>query len=131
MKLFGVDFDLLHRALDYRVAKHNIIASNIANVDTPNYRAKDIYFQDVLENMLEKKAVLELRKTNKSHLDRIEPEPPKPVVYYPLSSFGYDKNGVDIDLEMSKLSENQLLYRATSQFMSGKFEKLRLAITSR
>jgi flagellar basal-body rod protein FlgB len=129
VEVFEKKIEFLRRALDYRQMRHNIIVANIANVDTPQYRAKDLYFLHVLEDMVApKKRYLELTKTNPKHMGRIEPKPPEPSVYYTLSSFGNDKNGVDIDLEMAKLSSNQINYRAIARFVAGKFEKLKRAI---
>lgn len=133
VKIFGRDFNLLERALDFRQAKHTIILSNIANVDTPDYRPRDLYFQNVLEDMVKPKPkkFLPLRRTDPRHLPRISPPPPRPVVYYTGSGFGNDINGVDIDLEMARLAKNQIAYRATAQFLTEKFAKLRLALGRR
>lgn len=72
---FSKAFDLAYKALDYRALRQDMIASNIANVDTPFYRPKDLDFESVLA---EKKAeifenqsnkVLPLAHTNPRHLD--------------------------------------------------------------
>lgn len=126
-KLFGSDFELYRRSLDVFLERNLIINSNIANVDTPGYKAKDLRFEEYLKSVVEgeKYSRLKLVRTSERHM-QIRPYPdPHPRVYYESTSFGEDKNSVDIDNEMMKLSENALRYRISSQFISGEFNSIK------
>lgn len=128
-KIFGKDFELYKKALDVFFQRDLIISSNIANVDTPKYKAKDIYFEDYLRSIVYgEKPSLKLVLTNLRHIQSPYPPPPKPQVYYETNSFGPDGNSVDIDAEMIKLQENTFRYRVASEFMSGEFTSVRNAL---
>lgn len=126
-ELFGSDFELYRKSLDVFLERNLIINSNIANVDTPGYKAKDLRFEEYLKSVFEgeKYSRLKLVRTSERHI-QIRPYPdPHPRVYYETTSFGEDKNSVDIDNEMMKLSENALRYRISSQLISGKFNSIK------
>ena len=117
--LFGKTFHAIERSLDVTKKRHGLITSNIANLDTPGYRAKDIDFRNALKNALEAPSV-DLFRTNPRHFGS--------KIYYPESpSSGTDS--VDIDKEMSKLAENNLRYRASVEVLLRKLSKLKFAIT--
>ena len=117
--LFGKTFHAIETSLDIAKERHGLIISNIANLDTPGYRAKDIDFRDALKDAL-KGTSIDLSRTNPRHVGSMTsyPEPP-------LSGTG----SVDIDKEMSKLAENNLRYRASVEVMLRKLSKLKFAIT--
>jgi len=124
-KLFGEDFTLYKKSLDVFLERHLIILSNIANVDTPGYKAKDLRFEEYLKSLVEPMPPrLELKRTDKAHIQSPYPLRPKPEVFYETGAFGYDKNSVDIDTEMMKLNENAFRYRVSTEFISGKFRKI-------
>lgn len=129
-ELFGRDFELYKRSLDVFLERNVIISSNIANANTPRYKAKDIRFEEYLKSIVEgeKPVKLNLTRTDRRHIQIASPPPTHPVVYYETTSFGEDKNSVDIDNEMMKLSENALRYRISAQFISGKFNSIRNAL---
>jgi flagellar basal-body rod protein FlgB len=116
--LFGKTFHAIETSLDITKKRHGLITSNIANLDTPGYRAKDIDFKDALKDALEGKSA-DLFRTNPRHFGSVVSHPTPP-----LSSAG----SVDIDEEMSKLAENNLRYRATVEVLLRKLSKLKLAI---
>lgn len=129
-RLFGTDFELYKNSLNVFLERNIIINSNIANVDTPGYKAKDLRFEEYLKSIVEgeKYNRLKLVTTSERHI-QISPYPiPHPKVYYETTSFGEDGNSVDIDNEMMKLSENALRYRISSEFISGKFNSIKNTI---
>ena len=63
-KIFGGTIKILERSLDLRAERHNIILSNIANIDTPNYKAKDIVFESELKKSMESNASLQTTQVN-------------------------------------------------------------------
>lgn len=120
--LFGRTIGLLQKSLDMRMQNHQAIAANIANVDTPEYRAVHLDFESGLRRALassvnggggsESFAKVEARVSRKS-------DP---------SDIG-DHNSVNLDEEMIALAENQMLYDAATQMISKKLAGLRYAIS--
>ena len=117
--LFGKTFHVIETSLDIAKKRHGLITGNIANLDTPGYRTKDIDFKDALKDALEGTSV-DLFRTDPRHLGSMMsyPEP---------SSSGTDS--IDIDKEMSKLAENNLRYRTGVEVLLRKLSKLKYAIT--
>ncbi|MFT5659416.1 MAG: flagellar basal-body rod protein FlgB [Sulfurimonas sp.] len=113
---------LISDALDYRAARQDMIASNIANADTPFYRPRDISFEDALAKKaadLQKndKTTLALAQTNNQHL---KPQAQK-ADYRPTTFFrdGHmarnDGNSVDLDVETTEMSKNSTMFNALIQ----------------
>ncbi len=103
MDLFN-NIDLMNRALDATLLRKNIISQNISNVDTPNYKRKDVSFETIL---------LKEINTNKGisnlDLDKIQP---KVYVDNTSSSYRMDGNNVDIDVEMAEEAKVYARYNA-------------------
>jgi len=129
--IFGRAFSTVEKVLDLRSVKHNLIASNIANVDTPNYKAFDLIIQEQLGKSLQGDNITELKRTQPAHLPAtkvtLDNTRPKIVAMSQLSPRG-DGNTVDIDEMMARLSENTLHYTALAQILSKKFTALKYAI---
>ena len=126
--LFKGALPLLEKALDLRSLKHNVTVSNIANKDTPNYKAFDLVVEEELEKVMGSEKELGLRKSRRGHL------PGRTIGGSAVSlgidntsqlSFRRDGNTVNIDKEMAKLSENNLMYDALAQIISRKFRGLK------
>ena len=129
--LFSPTITLLERLLDLRMERHTLIAGNLANADTPRYRAMDIAFEDSLRTALARDGLAAPLRTHLRHLsafgqDRLAATPT--LVPRKSASVGNDLNTVDMDTEMTQLVQNQLLYNATAQLLSKKLGSLRLAI---
>ncbi len=110
---------LASAALDYRAARQDMIASNIANADTPNYKPRDIRFEDALaakraEIFNDNKGQLKLAQTNGSHLaPEKESASIKPTLYYRDGHMARnDGNSVDIDVETTEMSKNSVMFNA-------------------
>lgn len=129
--LFDGIFSVLGKALDLRSIKHNTIASNITNSDTPGYKAFDLVFENEIQKITGAKAEVGIRRTHSGHLP-VQSGPVDNIEYRsenaPLFSLRSDGNTVDIDKEMSKLSENSLMYNASAQILSRKFQSLKSVI---
>lgn len=135
-KLFGRSVDLVGKTLDLRLKKHSYIASNLANIDTPNYAVKDLQFQKILQKSLPDSSGSQLRmvSTNSRHMpvkdvERAYQKAQKNVVY---GVYGRDEAGrdiMDIDREMTKLVKNHLLYNITVQMLAKKLAGLKYAIS--
>ena len=100
-KLFDQPFSNLEKRIDYRIKRQGVISSNIANINTPNYKAFDLIMNE------------KLKKTEIVPTDT------------PIKN---DGNSVDLDVEMSKLTENQLMFEMFATTLSKRFEQLRSVI---
>ena len=114
--------NLLSKALDYRAIRQDMIASNIANADTPFYKPRDVRFEDALS--LEKDKILNqsnsqlnMAKTDGSHIDS-----PKEAASYKATTYfrdGHgarnDGNSVDLDVETTEMSKNSVMFNAIVQ----------------
>ena len=110
---------LLKDALNYRSARQDMIASNIANADTPNYKPRDISFEQAL---IAKKAdllksdtnTLKMAQTNGGHIKPQEAVSSyKPTLFFRDGHMARnDGNSVDIDVETTEMSKNSIMYNA-------------------
>lgn len=108
----------IEHALNGAMAEQNAIAQNIANVDTPNYKAKKVVFNDVLQNELK------AYRTNVRHFNfSTSDDSGFSTVTDTFGTVQNNGNNVDIDHEMSSLAQNQLLYQTLSQAASDQFQK--------
>ncbi len=69
--LFGKTFDMLSSVLDYRSTRQKVIAANVANLDTPDYRPSDIKFQDTLQAYGISGGTLPVTRTDPRHLPAV------------------------------------------------------------
>jgi flagellar basal-body rod protein FlgB len=128
--------DLLQKGLDASALQHNVIANNLANVDTPGFKRSEVLFGEKLRAAMDAREAagqnLELSATNDRHfqiqpkldLDQIKPE----VVLQNKSSLRNDQNNVDIDVEMAKLAQNTVVYQTLAQLTQNQFTELKSAI---
>jgi len=110
---------LLKDALNYRAARQDMIASNIANADTPNYKPRDISFEQALKakkNSILKSEpkTLKMAQTNENHIaPQEETNEVKPTLFYRDGHMARnDGNSVDIDVETTEMSKNSIMYNA-------------------
>lgn len=123
----------LGTALETASVKNKVIAENIANIDTPGYKAQDIEFFDVMNEILDNGKKLPLARTNEKHLPPAELDAdPSAFVYQQNNpSVRNDGNDVNIDYEMSQMAENTIRYNMISDMTAGKFTKLKNIIAGR
>lgn len=112
--LFGKTIDLLSTMLDFRAERHKVIVSNIANIETPDYKPGEIGFQKSLAEAWSQKNDLGLIRTDSRHF---APSTGK-AAQFPFTASG-DK--VEIDKEMANLAENNLMYNFTVELLLRKF----------
>ncbi len=119
-KLFGGALATTAKALDLRMERQGLIQSNIANMETPGYKMKDFSFAKVMESVASGQE--ELTRTNAKHIAL------DPMEVSKSSSFAEEERPVDLDEEMGKLAENQLMYQVTTKMITKKLGWLRYAI---
>ncbi|RUM87157.1 MAG: flagellar basal body rod protein FlgB [Thermodesulfatator sp.] len=124
-KLWAKTWAVVSESLRLRTLRHEVLASNVANVDTPGYRRKDIPFRKLMEAYLGE-GELPLKRTRKRHLSRAKIPPEPQALEAPETG---TPNNVSLEEEMSRLMENHLLYQATLQALKKEIEMLREAIT--
>lgn len=101
---------ILQKIMDLCTYRQKILASNIANVDTPNYKAKDIDFQE------------ELKKASEIENNSYR------IIEAPTTMPNRDGNTVNIEVEMAKLTETLLMYNSATQLLSTRLRMLKDAI---
>lgn len=126
MDIFSGTIKTLEGALQRANVKQKVISDNIANVDTPNYKAKKVSFKNMLN---EESSRIDASKTDYRHIDFKGNESNYSIVSSKQTSYQQNRNNVDIDQEMSKMAENQIQYQALVERISGKFNSLKTAIT--
>lgn len=114
---------ILSKALDVAVVRNEAIANNIANSNTKGFKANRVIFEEKLKKALDD-AGDDASKLNET-IDAAEPE----IIKDESVSMRLDGNNVDVEMEMSNLAANQLLYDALIQSASGKLSALRYVIT--
>jgi flagellar basal-body rod protein FlgB len=118
-------------ALSLRAARQELLASNIANADTPNYKAKDIDFASALQGAMSgNKANLPLAATSTNHLGGTTGQSVMgaPVMYRNVLQPSADGNTVDMDVERAQFADNALRYEASVAFVSGKVKDVLAAL---
>jgi flagellar basal-body rod protein FlgB len=120
--IFGKIISEVAEHMNYRAYRQEVISGNIANVDTPGYKAKEALFENELDSRIK------LTTTNQQHLKKSPTEGLYRTVDDPFSRIGNDSNTVDIDREMMKLNQNQLLYTASADIIAAKLEELKTII---
>ncbi len=120
-------------ALTLRAARQELIASNIANADTPNYKAKDIDFSKAMQGALAgSNAKLQMATTAVSHLNGGGSDAlgalGAPVMYRSAVQPSADGNTVDMDVERAQFADNALHYEASVHFISDDIKKILTAL---
>ncbi len=105
------NIDIMNKVLDATMLRYSVISDNISNVDTPGYKRKDVAFENLLAQEIDKKGI---ENINMNQID--------PKVYIDKQNYSYrmDGNNIDIDVEMAeaakvKLKYDTLISRTTSQ----------------
>ncbi|MFD1928709.1 flagellar basal body rod protein FlgB [Sporosarcina siberiensis] len=126
MNIFGNTIQSLELGLNYSATKGKTIAQNIANIDTPNYKAKNVSFKEVFSNV--KAQNIGAYQTDERHIDFKNRSTHTGVFNYANFRYRHDGNGVDMDKEQSSLAANQIYYNAVVDRLNGKFSTLQNVI---
>lgn len=127
--LFDKTMSLLGTSLDLRASRQKLLASNIANQETPGYRAVDMKFEDELKKRVQGAPDTGLARTNAAHIIPAGFNGASPMIIDRATDLeSYDRNSVGIEAEMAKLSENSLMYNTSVKMLKSKFNILMTAI---
>ena len=119
--------DPLRAALDYHLDRQNVLASNVAHVDTPGYRPNDL--ERVDQTGFTAALGLAMARTNEAHLPggALDATPNGRVFQDLSAGVGNDGNYVSLDREAAKLAANQLRYDTVSAIVSAELRQLSFA----
>ena len=119
-KLFSGKIGTMEQALNLRYERQGLIQSNIANMETPGYTVQDFSFQKAMETA--KLGQGTLSRTHQTHIDL------DPIAASESIHFSKEERPVDLDEEMLKMAENQLMYEIATRMIGKTFDGLKYAI---
>jgi flagellar basal-body rod protein FlgB len=132
MRIFDDTMSLLEKALDLRGTRHQVISANIANEETPGYRAKELKFLDTLTAAARGRNTVALRVTDIRHLgprgEGTVGHVTGKVTDVPAGDLPLDANSVNLELEMAKLSDNAMHYNSATSIIAIRYRQLLSAI---
>lgn len=128
--LFDKTINGLASSISMRQVRNNVTASNIANAETPGYHARKVDFEDALSRAMDLDGMNSLSTSSKDHfaIGGMAASKTRPDIYEnPEGAVNNDGNTVDIEKEMSALSENAIIYKAALQLINKKMAALKYA----
>ncbi|MBM4340040.1 MAG: flagellar basal body rod protein FlgB [Deltaproteobacteria bacterium] len=117
--LFDHTIGLLQRSLDLRTFRHRILSDNVANSENPDFTPKEVSFQKVLQETMQGRSAGFIRTTHSHHLSGDVPG---------TVEVASSAEGIQLDQEMAKLAENNLMFQAGVQALLKKFEGIKTVI---
>ncbi len=119
--MFG-QVSLLSKALETSWMRNQVIANNIANVDTPGFKKNNVIFEEYL---------IQASETNNLTDDMIQNTKPQVVEDQSNLAYRVDGNNVDIDVEMAKRAQNELYYNAVISQVSHQFRQINTVLNAK
>ena len=125
MKLLDSAFAFSETALALRGQRMEVLSRNIANSDTPNFKAQDVDFKSVLNDA---QCVTSMRATQGGHINRSQPASDANLVYTIPFNSSVDGNTVELSVEQAKYGRAAAQYQATLRFIEGDISGIRKAL---
>jgi flagellar basal-body rod protein FlgB len=129
--IFDGTISLLQKSLNIRSVQHQVLSSNVANADTPNYKAFEVAVDEELRKLDTGRPRIQLARTQSSHLPVGRAEADRFTLKNspaPALSLRADGNTVDLDRSMGELSENTIKYKTPAQLIATKLKGLKNVI---
>lgn len=123
----------LSKALDLRAHRHQVLASNIANADTPGYKARDFDFKTALANATSGRmdgTGLAMATTSARHLEGANGGGMPSLQYRTETQSAVDGNTVDMDVERAQIADNSMQYEILTRLIGDRLQGMRSAIAS-
>lgn len=120
------NINVLHKGLDASWLKNQVISNNIANVDTPDFKASAVSFESVFKAALGNG--FSAKKTRDKHMDFLGSDMSALVTQDKSTTYRMDGNNVNIDAQNAELAKNTIYYNTLVQQLSSEFRRLRMAI---
>ncbi len=117
-------FGIHERALKVRTQRAEVIANNLANADTPHFKARDIDFKQ----MLQQEQQMRLHTTRSGHLTTSDASSAAGELYRIPTQASLDGNTVETEQEMARFAKNNMDFQASFTFMNGRIRGLMNAI---
>ena len=131
---FGRVVDIVHRSMDVSMLRRNVIADNLSNADTPNFKKTNLNFESELKRafLSQIKPALDAKMTHDKHIPFHQPIDyrtvgPRRVLDY-LSQSDANGNNVDIEEESIHMLKNQLNYQLLTQVISNQFTQISMVV---
>ena len=121
------------QALNLRTQRHQVLASNIANADTPNYKARDFNFESAMQNAMSGRAQaggISLATTSAGHIGGGSGSGTAQLQFRKETQSAVDGNTVDMDVERAQITDNAMQYQILTQLIGDKFKGIRSALAS-
>ncbi|HBA09045.1 flagellar basal body rod protein FlgB [Methylotenera mobilis] len=118
-------------ALRVRGQRQELIAANIANADTPHYKARDLDFNAAMKNAMagaSNKEAFNTSKTSPNHIDGKPSSIGGDALFRPVIQGSVDGNTVDMDVERNQFADNAIRYEASIIMINGQLKKMLSAI---
>jgi flagellar basal-body rod protein FlgB len=123
----------LTTALNFREMRQELISSNVANANTPGFKAKKLDFEEALARALDTDGQMQMKASDGKHFDvgnggfnNLEPE----IYDNPNGVVSENGNTVDVEAEMAQMAENKLMYDALVQLINKKMGMMKYAINN-
>jgi flagellar basal-body rod protein FlgB len=132
---FGKTLDILHRNMDVSMLRQDVIANNIANADTPNFKRSVINFESQLKAALDSEnepQPMQAAMTRERHVPFSRPvdyrsvEPQRRLDY--LTTADNNGNNVDVEVESMNFLNNQLLYTMMTNTVNQQFQRINMVV---
>ena len=127
-------FNFHQKVMTLRTERQQLIASNIANADTPHYKARDMDFSKSLQSALAGRGAvnggLPLARTTTGHLPGVVSAPSSELLYRNEYQSAVDGNTVEMDVERANFADNAIRYEAGVNFVTSRFKGLLDAMQS-
>ncbi len=130
----AISFDqatgFFEKTLDLRARRAEVLANNLANADTPHYKARDIDFKAALQRQLgqEQRQSFEMQRTRSDHLQGQSSSVLEDLLYRTPQQPSVDGNTVEEQIEHSAYMRNALAFQASFTFLNGRFKGLMTAV---
>lgn len=117
-----------HKALQIRTDRMELLAGNLANANTPGYKARDIDFQKAMKNAQQSSGNNNLTRTHDNHIKGSTQSTGQLQFRIPNQPDTGDGNTVDVQVERNTFLDNGLRYQAGMEFLNGKIKGMKKAI---
>jgi len=124
MNFIDQAFSVGEKSLALRNQRMEVLSRNIANADTPNFKAQDLDFSAMLKNTQE----TALRATSARHIDMVEPDASKGLKYRVPFNTAIDGNTVELPVEQAKFGQYAAEYQATLSILENRVSNIRKAL---
>jgi flagellar basal-body rod protein FlgB len=117
-------------AISVRSKRSEILANNIANADTPNFKARDLDFKGLIKGEYEKRDRMSLDRTHQNHIPAEAITTESSLKYRIPTQPSIDGNTVETDIEQAQYARNALEFQSSFTFLNSKFKGLSKALRS-